>query len=45
MEGFKRKFADKFDSLKDMVKTKRKENRDKFDDVYMDNLENERNES
>jgi len=45
MEGFKKKFSDKLGSLKDMVKTKRKEDRDKFEDVYMENLENERNEA
>ena len=45
MEGFAKKFVNKFDSLKDMVKSKRKENRDKFDDVYMENMESERNEA
>ena len=45
MEGFKKKFSDKLGSLKDMVKTKRKEERDKFEDDYMENLENERNEA
>jgi hypothetical protein len=34
MEGFKKKFSDKLGSLKDMVKTKRKQDRDNFDDVY-----------